>query len=136
MEMEELAEDILHNSNSDEQALKDRKVMLKEELANVPEHQLHIMNTFPNYPANNFPYKPDPETGYSKWPLQGMQGSFTPLRSSPFAESSSAQDWKTMKNDMFDPKVHGKSKPSESMEEFCSSRGQSWTVTSIAQQLR
>ena len=59
-EMGELAEDILNNRNFDEEAMAKRKVMLKQELSQIPEHQLRIMNTFPNYPFNNFPYKPDP----------------------------------------------------------------------------
>jgi hypothetical protein len=97
----------------------ERQTMLKRELGNIPAHQLEIMDNSPNYPWNNYPYRPDPVTGYSKWPIQGMQGSKTPIRTAPFAISEWG-GWKTMKDDMYDPKRDGPCPPRESTKDICS----------------
>jgi hypothetical protein len=105
------------------QAQLDRQTMLKRELSSLPKHQLQIIDGFPNYPWNNYPYRADPETGFSLWPLQGMQGQKTPIRNAPFATASNEQEWKgwkTMKDDMFDPIRDGRCLPAKSMKDLCS----------------
>jgi hypothetical protein len=106
-----------------EKARVDRQNMLKRELGSLPKHQLAIINGFPNYPWNNYPYRADAETGFSLWPLQGMQGQKTPIRNAPFATASNERDWKdwkTLKDDMFDPVRDGRALPAKSMKDICS----------------
>jgi hypothetical protein len=99
----------------------ERQTMLHRELHSIPSHQLEIMDNHPNYPWNNYPYRPDPITGYSKWPIQGMQGSRTPIRNPPFATAELYdQRWKTMKDEMYDPKRDGRCKPAVSTKDICS----------------
>jgi hypothetical protein len=132
-DIEELARDILQESGENQEAVARRRSMLERELGNIPEHQRKLMGAFPNYPWNNFPYKPDPTTGMSKWPIPGMQGAYTPIRQSPYAEggdSNTLRRWERAQDAWFDPKRHsgGMPAPSESMAEFCSSAKQSWST--------
>ena len=54
----------------------------------VPQHQKQLVESFPNYPYNNFPYKPrGGQFGRSEWPIPGMQGGFMLYRRPPFGES-------------------------------------------------
>ena len=54
----------------------------------VPQHQKQLVDAFPNYPYNNFPYKPrGGQFGRSEWPIPGMQGGFMLYRRPPFGES-------------------------------------------------
>jgi len=55
------------------------RTFFKKNMQHLPKHQSAIME-YPNYPANNRPYQPRPETGLSLWPIPGTQGEFTPLR--------------------------------------------------------
>ena len=64
-----------------------------------------------------------------------MQGSFTPIRNSPYATSGQKNAWATMKDDMFNPTRDGRAKPAESMAWACSTQGQSWTETTLAREL-
>ena len=113
-----------------QKAAEDRQLMLDEELANVPAHMQRIIDNSPNYPWNNYPYRADPKLGFALWPLQGMQGSKTPVRGAPYATASREREWKswktTGKDDLFDPKRDGRSAPAESMKAFCSPWGGGW----------
>jgi hypothetical protein len=51
----------------------------------IPEHQLRLMTTVKNY-------HPDPETGLSRWPIPGMQGSRSPWVAAPYAEENREDD--------------------------------------------
>jgi hypothetical protein len=130
-DIEDLAQDILTNQEGEEEATRRRRSMVKRELSNVPEHQRKLMLSYPNYPWNNYPYQPDPETGISKWPIPGMQGKYTPIRESPYAEggdSTTLRRWERAQDAWFDPTKTEKGMPSrtESMADFCSSQNQSW----------
>ena len=55
---------------------------------NIPKHQIDRVEGYPNYPYNNFPYKPrGGKWGTSEWPIPGMQGGFMLYRRAPFGES-------------------------------------------------
>ena len=102
------------------QAQRDYHDHLECELANIPPHMLQIMDEYPNFPSNNFPYRPRPKSGHSRWPIQGMQGKTTPVRTAPFASSDNTWEttWKTIgKDDLFDPVRDGPCLPSKSMKE-------------------
>jgi len=54
----------------------------------IPKHQTDRVEGYPNYPYNNFPYKPrGGKWGTSEWPIPGMQGGFMLYRRAPFGES-------------------------------------------------
>jgi hypothetical protein len=82
-EMVELAADIHDRRDEvlpDEKGrIEITKRFFESNMKHLPEHQATIMER-PNYPSNNYPYKPRAETGLSLWPIPGTQGEFTPLR--------------------------------------------------------
>mgnify|MGYP006207520419 CR=1 FL=1 len=93
--------------------------MLKVSLKQIPAHQQRIIDSHPNYPWNNYPYRADEDTGFALWPLQGMQGSKMPIRHAPYATAGKEREWKqwkTMKDDLFDPARDGPCEPAKSMK--------------------
>ncbi len=82
-EMTELARDLHERKDEvcpdDQIRINQSKQFFEQNIKNLPPHQKRIMD-YPNYPWNNHPYKPRPETGLSLWPIPGTQGEFTPLR--------------------------------------------------------
>ena len=139
-DLNDLAQDILHNSDSDAATIARRRSALAKELDNLPDHQLRVMNSFPNYPWNNYPYKPDRTTGLSKWPVPGMQGAYTPLRTVPFAEGGAGRHWERTQDAWFDPTRHCKDgrmpEKTQSMAQFCATDVRSFTETHLADTLR
>ena len=54
----------------------------------VPAHQQRIFEKFPVY-------KPDPVTGFSRWPIPGMQGARHPFRDLPMASEAESRKYET-----------------------------------------
>jgi hypothetical protein len=69
--MKILNDDILEGKNREDNShvTMMRRKSVERHLDNVPQHQHDIMENYPNYPWMNYPYRPDPTTGISKWPV-------------------------------------------------------------------
>ena len=84
----------------------------------VPQHQKQLVDAFPNYPYNNFPYKPrGGQFGRSEWPIPGMQGGFMLYRRPPFGESpATKEDFEQASNDTYKNAWAGESGYEESSQ--------------------
>jgi hypothetical protein len=68
----------------------------------LPEHQVRVLQRGTGVNTQN--YMPDPETGFARWPIPGMQGSRQPWNRTPFGEEdwdkeTTADRWLTTKNE-------------------------------------